>query len=408
MTEPRPTEPGGESRAPGYQRGDSGPAVAEIRAKLSVLGLLDEGDGAELLDPAGALFDAATDRAVRAFQQQRGIVVDGVVGSGTYLALDEARWRLGDRILVYVPTRLMAGDDVATLQQRLMGLGFDCGRVDGLFGVESSTALREFQRNTGLVPDGTCGPATLKALDQLSRTVAGGSPHAMRDSEAITRAGPALAGKLVIIDPGHGSGATGLGSITGPGATGAGPGSLDGGDVVYDVASRLEGRLSAAGASAFLTRGPDGSAEGPSEEDRAGFANAAAADLVLSLHVNRHDNTQASGFAGFFYGTDEFGHYSAVGEKLADLVQREVCTRTDLVDCRVHARSWDLLRRTRMPAVRLELGYLSNPGDAVRLADPAFRDVLAESIAAAVQRLYLPPEDDAETGVLRIPDWMRV
>src|SRR6478609_1250135 len=49
-----------------YARGDSGPAVAEIRAKLAMLGLLAEGEGAELLDPAGALFDEATDRAVRA------------------------------------------------------------------------------------------------------------------------------------------------------------------------------------------------------------------------------------------------------------------------------------------------------------------------------------------------------
>ncbi len=114
------------------------------------------------------------------------------------------------------------------------------------------------------------------------------------------------------------------------------------------------------------------------------------------------------GVATYYYGTDEFGHHSTVGEKLADLTQREICARTDLVDCRVHAKTWDLLRRTRMPAVRVEVGYVTNPGDALRLADPAFRDVLAQAIAAAVQRLYLPPEQDADTGVLRIPDWLRV
>jgi N-acetylmuramoyl-L-alanine amidase len=278
-----------------------------------------------------------------------------------------------------------------------MEMGFDCGRVDGLFGVETEQALREFQRNIGVVADGTCGPATFKALNQLSRTVVGGRPHAMRDSEAINRAGPALAGKLLIIDPGHGG--------PGPNST---PGRLDEGELVYDLASRIEGRLTATGASAFLTRGPDGAPEGPGEEDRASFANAAGADLLLSLHVNRLANPAACGVATYYYGSDEFGHYSTVGEKLADLVQREICSRTDLVDCRVHAKNWDLLRRTRMPAVRVEVGYLTNPGDAVRLADPAFRDVLAESVAAAVQRLYLPPEQDADTGVLRIPDWLRV
>src|SRR6476659_10096289 len=169
-----------------YARGDSGPAVAEIRAKLAMLGLLAEGEGAARLDPAGALFDEATDRAVRAFQQQRGISVDGQVGSRTYHALEEARWRLGGRILFFVTARLL-------------DMGFDCGRVDGLFGVETEQALRDFQRNIGVVADGTCGPATFKALSQLSRPVVGGRPHAMRDSEAINRAGPALAGKLLII-----------------------------------------------------------------------------------------------------------------------------------------------------------------------------------------------------------------
>ncbi len=386
--------------APAYRRGDTGAAVAEIRAKLAVLGLLEEGEGAELLDPAGALFDAAADRAVRAFQQARGISVDGVVGPRTYHALDEARWRLGDRILFYVPARLMAGDDVATLQQRLLDMGFDCGRVDGLFGVETEQALREFQRNIGVVADGTCGPATFKALTQLTRTVVGGSPHAMRDSEAITRAGPALAGKLVIIDPGRPDDASSAGSASGADA--------DARSIVYDIASRLEGRLSAAGASAFLTRGPDGAgSDGPSEEDQASFANAAGADLLIALHVNRSPSPTASGVATYYYGNDEFGHHSTVGQRLADLVQREICARTDLVDCRVHPKTWDVLRRTRMPAVRAEVGYLSHPGDAARLADPAFRDALAEAIGAAVQRLYLAPEDDAVTGVLRIPEWLR-
>ena len=120
--------------------------------------------------------------------------------------------------------------------------------------------------------------------------------------------------------------------------------------------------------------------------------------------MNRHASTTASGVATYYYGSDEFGHYSMVGEKLADLVQREVCARTDLVDCRVHAKNWDLLRRTRMPAVRIEAGYLTNRGDAARLADPSFRDVIAEAVVVAVQRVYLDPDSDAETGVLRFSE----
>jgi N-acetylmuramoyl-L-alanine amidase len=268
-------------------------------------------------------------------------------------------------------------------------MGFDCGRVDGLFGFETERALRDFQRNVGIKTDGTCGPATLKALSQLSRTVVGGSPHAMRESEAINRAGPTLSGKLVIIDPGHGGVDRGVGGS-----------GLDEAGLVYDLAARVEGRLSATGSSAFLTRSPDGELD---DIERANFANAAGADLVISLHVDAHENPSAAGCATYFYGNDRLGHRSTVGERFADLVQREVCARTDLVDCRTHPKTWDLLRRTRMPAVQIEVGYLTNERDAARLADPAFRDVVAEAVVAAVQRLYLPPDQDADTGSLHIP-----
>jgi len=380
-----------------YRRGDEGPAIAEIRTKLTAVGLLAD-DSATVatgvLGPLSAVFDEATDRAVREFQQQRGLPVDGIVGRHTYHALDEARWHLGDRILFYVPARLQAGDDVAALQQRLLDMGFDCGRVDGLFGVETDEALRDFQLNVGLVADGTCGPATFKALSQLSRTVVGGRPHEMRDSEAINRAGPTLSDKLVIVDPGRPA----------HDATPSGDAIQDG-DLVYDLAARIEGRLTATGCAAFLTRGPGMHPDDPTAEevDRAGFANAAGADLLISLHAEAHRNPDASGVATYYYGSDRYGHYSSIGARFAGLVQREICARTDLVDLRTHQMNWDILRRTRMPAVRIEVGYLTNAGDAARLADPAFRDVLAEAVVAAVQRLYLPPDQDADTGFLRIP-----
>ncbi|MCX9192023.1 N-acetylmuramoyl-L-alanine amidase [Carbonactinospora thermoautotrophica] len=377
-----------------YRLGDTGAAVAEIRAKLATLGLLpaDEATmGSAAM--ADAVFDAQVDQAVRCFQQQRALTVDGVVGPQTYRALDEARWKLGDRILQYSVSHLMSGDDVAQLQRRLLDMGFDCGRVDGIFGKDTERALREFQHNVGLAPDGQCGPRTLKALSRLSRTVVGGEPYAMRESEMIHQAGPSLHGKTVVIDPGHGGGDRGVVAN-----------GLEEAAVVWDLANRVEGRLAATGVQAYLTRGVEGELD---EVARAHFANATGADLVISLHVDRHRNPVANGVAAYYYGNDRFGHHSAVGEKFAGLVQREIVARTGMLDCLTHERTWDLLRRTRMPAVRIELGYLTNPGDAARLADPGFRDTVAEAIVVAVQRLYLPPEDDAPTGMLHLPELIK-
>ena len=55
-------------------------------------------------------------------------------------------------------------------------------------------------------------------------------------------------------------------------------------------------------------------------------------------------------------------------------------------------------------APAIDAGYLTNAGDAARLADPAFRDVIAEAVVVAVQRVYLTPEVDTKTGVLRLSE----
>jgi N-acetylmuramoyl-L-alanine amidase len=57
-----------------------------------------------------------------------------------------------------------------------------------------------------------------------------------------------------------------------------------------------------------------------------------------------------------------------------------------------------------MPAVRIDVGYLTNPDDAARLSDPGFRDTVAEAVVVAVQRVYLDADHDPETGVLRLSE----
>ena len=388
-----------------YRLGDEGVAVSSIRALLRTTGdlapsvsatatdeAIERSDGAERHDPAGRtdVFDKDLARAVRAFQQRRGLIVDGVVGPQTYIALDGARWKLGARLLSYAPGHLLQGDDVAELQERLLALGFAPDRVDGVFGPSTEKAIRGFQRGVGLDVDGSLGPETLRAFADLARAVSGGSPHTLRERELVRRSGHSLAGRVIVLDPGHGDGDTG---IVAHGLTES--------EVVLDLARRIEGRLSAIGVTVLFTRSAQAC---PAELDRALMANQAGADVMLSLHCDSASHPRASGVATFFYGQERFGAWSAVGEQLADLIQREVVARTRLTDCRSHARAWVLLQRTRMPTVRIEAGYLSHPEDAARLADPIFRDTVAEAIVIALQRMYLGEDDTNATGVLRLGD----
>jgi len=314
---------------------------------------------------------------IRSFQQSRGLTVTGLIDEVTERALEEARWKLGDRSLNLQEPPLMRGDDVAALQSRLTEMGFDCGRVDGIYGARSAAAVKEFQQSVGISVDGKCGPETIIGLLRLTRIVSGGAPSAMRESATQRNRGPALANKVIVINP-------------------------DGADsLVYDVGLRTEGRLLALGASVFLTRGLSNN---PTETERIAFTNQSSADLMISLHVDGYKNESAHGVATYFYGSDAHGVHSIVGERFASLVQREICARTDLVNCRTHAMAWDLLRLTRAPAVQIDLGYSTNPGDVERLSRPDFRDVIAEALVIAIQRLYLAAEDDAKTGTLRISD----
>ena len=76
--------------------------------------------------------------------------------------------------------------------------------------------------------------------------------------------------------------------------------------------------------------------------------------------------------------------------------------RTGLTNCHTHAKTWDLLRLTRMPAVRVDVGYLTSPVDRERLIEPMFREGVVEAIVAAVQRMYYPVEDDVPTGSIDV------
>ncbi len=317
---------------------------------------------------------------IRSFQQERGLHVTGELNEATIRALEESRWKLGDRSLYLQQAPWMRGDDVATLQGRLTEMGFNCGRVDGIFGPLTESAVKEFQKSVGVVVDGKCGPATIIALLRLTKTISGGAPTQLRESAKQKNRGPALADKVIVLDPGSAPGEE---------------------EITLNIAQRIEGRLLALGATVFLVRGANNN---PTESERIAFTNKNSADLLISLHTDRHDNPVAEGVATFFYGSDAHGIHSVVGERFASLVQREICARTDLLNCRTHAKSWDALRLTQCPAIRVDLGYLTNPGDLQRLARPEFRDTVAESFIIAIQRLYLAAEDDAKTGTLRIAD----
>jgi len=136
---------------------------------------------------------------VKAFQEARGLRADGVCDEITWAALVEANWRLGDRLL-FLTSPNLRGDDVSDLQTRLGRLGFDCGRVDGILGPRTASALVEFQRNCGLTADGVCGAATIRSLEVVgSQSGDGPGVGVVREREMLREAHGSLANCRIVV-----------------------------------------------------------------------------------------------------------------------------------------------------------------------------------------------------------------
>lgn len=291
--------------------------MRDVQHRLVALGVDVGGDESGTYGPGTAA-------AVRAFQDRRGLRVDGVCGPHTWSALVEAGWRLGDRPL-FLTTPLVRGDDVAELQRRLGNLGFDAGRVDGIFGVLTERALRDFQRNGGLVTDAICGPSTIQALARLGGTGSGDGPGlasssiaSVRERERHRRRPPSLSGRTIAVGE---------------------PGGLDA------LARAVAAAVGAAGGSPVLVQHPDESAQ-------AAQANAIEADAFVGLGVT----SGRSGGCGTAYYRSPSGWESPEGRRLAELLHCVLLPVLGATDDGVRGMAVPVLRETRMPAVLAELG----------------------------------------------------
>jgi N-acetylmuramoyl-L-alanine amidase len=288
------------------QRGESGEAVRDLQRRLAGLGHDCSADEPGELGPA-------TETAVRAFQQRRGLVVDGLCGPQTWAALVESGFSLGDRTL-YFRQPMLRGDDVTELQRQLNALGFDAGREDGILGEQTAAAVSEFQRNVGLAPDGFCGWTTVAALRRVG-SLAAGSVASVREREMLRRGPHGLGGKRVFVT--------------------AAPGFEALGDAVCRG-------LVDAGAGALLD------SSGSDDSTTAAAANQFGAALFLELRPGVGDE----GCLCTYFSSGTFR--SEAGYRVAAAVQDELAgvLATAHEPC---GKAYGILRETRMAAVVCEL-----------------------------------------------------
>ncbi len=241
----------------------------------------------------------------------------------------EAGWKLGDRHL-YLRRPYLRGDDVVDLQGRLSRLGFDCGRVDGIFGPGTSAAVSDFQRNVGLASDGVVGHETFRSLQRLAARSASGQP--VGEVRESLRLDALVAQPRLVV--GHG-------------------------DNLAPLARAIARAMRASGATVLLVDDLD-------PRINAQMANRYDAHAYVALSFESDDSWVA------FYEVPGFS--SVGGRRLAE----RISGRLGEGQCYpVRGMRLPILRETRMPAVVIEFDPAHMTADR--------RPVVAASVVSAVR-----------------------
>ena len=250
-----------------------------------------------------------------------------------------------------------------------------------------------------------------------------------REAEAerkamVATAAPVAGKKVVVIDPGHGGVDSGTQGVNG----------LLEKDLVLAEGLRLAKELRSRGVTVFMTRDKDIFIP---LRDRVAFGRAHRADLFISLHADSNPDRDLTGLSIYtlndgrsdreaaalakrenqsdvIAGVDLSGGNSPVAPILIDLAQRDTINKssrfaeaalaqlagaTDILGRSPHrAASLAVLVAPDVPAVLIELGYLSNRGDAAQMNTEGWRAKVAIAVAAAVGR-HLAGEGGAASGL---------
>lgn len=183
----------------------------------------------------------------------------------------------------------------------------------------------------------------------------------------------------VFIDPGHGGDDSG----------GVGPAGYREEDFTLQTAALLDLFCQWEG---WETRWSRQSDINVSESASAAHANRWGANVYISLHANAHENPEAHGMEVLYWNS------SAPGRALADRVRDELMARFPHVRDRGNKsiqrgnRGWIVLGKTKMPAILVEPGFITNPDEAAWLAQNATKALIADAVVSAIRhQAYVTP-----------------
>jgi len=208
------------------------------------------------------------------------------------------------------------------------------------------------------------------------------SKHDLAEQKTVEVMSPSLTNRVIVVDPGHGG--------IDPGVVGR---SALEKDVTLEVGRRLAASLGQAGAMVLMTRDTDTGLSDPNtigasakkREDlkrRVALANDNEADLYVSIHVNSTSDPSRRGAQTFVQPG------SAESKKASQLIQSELAGLLKNTARQPSEVDFFITRNTSMPAVIVEIGFMTNEAEGKLLADPAYQGKVAWAIYAGVVKYF--------------------
>lgn len=179
-----------------------------------------------------------------------------------------------------------------------------------------------------------------------------------------------LNGRIIMIDPGHGG--NNSQDVTGKHG-------IKEKEVVLNIGTKLSESLRKLGATVYLTREKD---EYVSLSKRAEYANKMRPDFFISLHLNSFSNSAIHGCEIYHYRSDKDS------EALAKFIMSNLVKNTSILDRGIRTADFYLLREVSMSSLQIELEYITNPEQELKLADDHYIDKIVESIASGIVEYY--------------------
>ncbi len=170
---------------------------------------------------------------------------------------------------------------------------------------------------------------------------------------------------VVAIDPGHGG--------RDPGAVGIG--GLQEKQVIFPISQQVAAILREQGVEVVMTRNSDIELD---LDPRVQIAERADADLFVSIHANAINLSRPD-----VNGLETY-YYSSAGARFARTVHDVVLRMMGMRDRRVRQARFYVLRRTSMPAILIEVGFVTGAEDIHNLRDPEWRSQMANAIARGI------------------------